>query len=156
MPSVRVRRCTILDPTSPHEHRSIASIFALRPPSVTVTSATETARPEPELPPTTDGLSVGLAPLHRPRASSRVTEHCMNQSLKLVKTRSCNPNAPRSLPDLRAGIVVPEGAHPHESTQPRDERGSVSSVHSGDTWEDNHHPDDIVEHLDCIGTLLFF
>jgi hypothetical protein len=88
----------------------------------------------------------------------------MNQTLKLVKTRSRNLNARKSLPDLqvdsplrlsptRNEVITLEDRHHHVFVQGEHETGRIGSAlsfHSG-TDESNHHHDDIVEHLDVIG-----
>jgi hypothetical protein len=168
MPSVRVKRfpyATIADPSSPSaEPRSLATIFAPFTTSTAPDTAITHAAPQPS--PTIGFVPESLPrPQNRPRASSRVDRHCQSLRLGRVPSRG-HQDFFRQSPDLQRlpsntplhdqGVTVFEG---------RGVNFSVPSIHEGEPGfvgsalslppsqpADDHHHDDVVEHLECIGS----
>jgi hypothetical protein len=174
MPSVRVRRqySPLQDPTE-QEPRSLAAIFSPgqpepRPVSVVLPDS-------PAIPQQQPGASNDASPTRqRARGLSRVSRHCLSQSFRnsdvprvedrerdqRVRERRSHGsmNSPRTRSPNRLavhdGMVAIEGSQVdvwvHSDGEPG-RIGSALSVHSdGQQPEDDHHQDDIVEHLDVI------
>lgn len=183
MPSIRVRKSTYFpleDPNNPtNEPRPLASIFA-RPdqvPPLASSSRPDPPRTQVVVPSTNLNRNASRSPVRqRPRAGSRVTQHCIRQSLRFREgdgptadeegRPSCSDShrsaSPMRLP-THGGMITMEGPQAdvwvHSDGEPG-LIGSALSLHSSgrshtEISDDGHHHDDIVEHLDCIGNFRY-
>ena len=169
MPSVRIRRNTYVPLADPSpgssEPRNLAVIFT--PPTAASDTALDSTSAAPQ-----PSQVIGVAsesqprPQGRPRASSRVDQHCQSLRLGATREQSTLPGLQKSPSRLSSrqqrGLngAEPEGRQVDLSVRSDHGgkpglTGSILSLHSGEhQLEDDHHHDDVVEHLDCIGAFL--
>jgi hypothetical protein len=169
MPSVKVKKSCCGGAGVSNQQRSLADIF---PPPIRLSSGTP--EPEPtvvrvenendavqELSDIPGGVS-GLRPINRPRSSSRVSEHCMNRSSRMFRPRSHHDSlhATQTVHSQHSTTrdEIPAGERPISEAPARSRdtihsTGRVWSINSGSDLDEDHHRDDIVEHLDVIGML---
>jgi hypothetical protein len=168
MPSVKVKKSCCGGAGASNQQRSLADIF---PPPIRLSSGTPEP-PEPtvvrvendavqELSDMPGGVS-GLRPINRPRSSSRVSEHCMNRSSRMFRPRSHHDSlhATQTVHSQHSTTrnEIPAGERPISEAPARSRdtihsTGRVWSINSGNDVDEDHHRDDIVEHLDVIGML---
>jgi hypothetical protein len=158
--------------------RSLANIFGSpiagqHRPDISITQQDASGRPQSEFlePPRPDSPELPMAPMRRrPRAGSRVSNHLLNKpSLRFSEAGSA-ARSHRSSVDAgtgfsgspRGGMITLEGEQADVIVHSDGEPGAIGSALSlprstggqsfQDLMENEHHHDDIVEHLDVIGT----
>jgi hypothetical protein len=184
MPSIRVRRSSysVLDAPPGADSgrdtfpRSLANIFGSplatqQRPAFSTFDASRLQPPvEQESSPGTPSELPRSPVVRRPRANSRVAHHVMNQ--KTARFGSADRGSIRSSVNVagvpgspRQGLVTLEGDQAdvvvHSEGTPGIIGSALSLPHSAgesvrNLMEDEHHHDDIVEHLDVIGNVLSF
>ncbi|KAI0677562.1 hypothetical protein C8Q78DRAFT_98113 [Trametes maxima] len=160
MPSVRVKKGyqSIDDAQQSGRPRSQSLVSLFRPAPAPVPQADSTA----DLRPTPTRLSDGAItnggrppPRRRPRASSKVSDHIFSTTRQIPKVQPARPPAtpgPSALSDIQEGSRGHSYQRHGDTYSVEGQQAELRLDHGRgrDDSLEEHHPDDIVEHLDVI------